>query len=352
MKIKGRGASTSPPPRYLQDRSAAIDDGWDPGEAAPVPLRTQVTEEQARSIISRNRSPDIPFEQSINPYRGCEHGCVYCYARPTHAYLDLSPGLDFETRLFAKTNAAELLQEELAHPSYACRLIALGANTDPYQPIEREWRVTRGIIEVLARCRHPLSIVTKSALVERDIDLLAPMAADNLVEVHLSITTLDNGLASRLEPRANGPARRLECVRRLSRAGIPTGVLFAPVIPALNDAHLERVLEAAREAGAMYAGYVLLRLPHEVKDLFVAWLQEHEPLKATHVMNRMRDLRKGRENDAQFGSRMRGQGVYADLLRRRFQLACKRLGLNRSDRARNTDLFTPPTVSGQQLSLF
>lgn len=349
---KGRGAAFNPNPRYLDERRETVDDGWGSGELSSAPLSTVVTEERARSIIAHNRSPDIPFQQSINPYRGCEHGCVYCYARPSHAYLDLSPGLDFETKLFAKTNAAELLEAELARPGYRCRLIALGANTDPYQPIERERRITRRVIEVLARCRHPVSIVTKSALVERDIDLLAAMAADNLAEVHLSITTLDNRLAAKLEPRANAPVRRVECLRRLTQAGIPVGVMFAPVIPALNDRELEAVLESAAEAGACYAGYVMLRLPHEVKDLFKQWLETHEPLKAERVMNRIRDLRSGRENDHQFGTRLRGVGIYAKLLRKRFDLACQRNGLNRSPRERETSLFAPPTsAAGRQMSL-
>lgn len=347
---RGRGAQSNPDPRYGEERREAIDDGWGSTDPEPPPLRTEVSIERARRILSYNDSPDIPFDRSINPYRGCEHGCVYCYARPTHAYLDLSPGLDFESRLFAKPNAAELLKRALARPGYRCRFIALGANTDPYQPIERRFRITRALIEVLAEHRHPLAIVTKSALVERDIDLLAPMAREGLAEVYLSITTLDRTLARRMEPRAAAPQRRLETLRRLSAAGIPSGVLFAPIIPALNDAELEAVLAAAAEAGARYGGYVLLRLPHEVRDLFEQWLRAHVPLQAERIMNRVRDLRGGRENDPQFGTRMRGTGIYAELIRKRFELALKRLGLARSTRQLDCTKFRPPSPG--QLTLF
>ncbi|MGH8509299.1 MAG: PA0069 family radical SAM protein [Gammaproteobacteria bacterium] len=349
---KGRGAQANTPIRFLTETRAAFDDGWTDGDAVPPPLRTTVTEEHARSIISYNQSPDLPFERSINPYRGCEHGCIYCYARPTHAYLDLSPGLDFESRLFAKPNAAELLINELAKPGYVCRHIALGTNTDPYQPIERSFGITRRIIEVLWESRHPLSIVTKSSLVERDLDLLALMARENLIEAYVSITTLDRALARRMEPRATAPQRRLETVERLSAAGIPAGVLFAPVVPALNDAEMESILEAASNAGARYAGYVLLRLPHEVKNLFEEWLQVHEPLKAARIMNRVRDMRGGQENDPHFGTRMRGTGIYAEVIRHRFELACKRHGLTRSARALDTSKFKPPGAPGPQLTLF
>ena len=350
--MKGRGAKTNTPIRFFTETRAAFDDGWTGDDAVPPPLRTIVTEEQARSIISYNQSPDLPFERSINPYRGCEHGCIYCYARPTHAYLDLSPGLDFESRLFAKPNAAALLRNELAKSGYVCRQIALGTNTDPYQPIERSFGITRQIIEVLWESRHPLSIVTKSSLVERDLDLLAPMARENLVEAYVSITTLDRALTRRMEPRATAPQRRLETVKRLSAAGIPAGVLFAPVIPALNDAEMESILEAASNAGARYAGYVLLRLPHEVKQLFEEWLQVHEPLKAARIMNRVRDMRGGQENDPHFGTRMRGTGIFAQVIRNRFDLACKRHGLTRSARALDTSKFKPPGVPGRQLTLF
>jgi len=352
QKRRGRGATVSPDPRYLDATREAFDDGWGTEDETPPPLQTHVTEERSRSIIAHNESPDIPFRASINPYRGCEHGCVYCYARPTHAYLDLSPGIDFESRLFAKVNAAELLRAELSRPGYRPELIALGANTDPYQPIEREYKVTRRIIEVLAECNHPFSIVTKSALVERDIDLLAPVAAKGLVQVYLSITGLNHELARRLEPRAAAPRRRVETVRRLSEAGIPVGVMFAPVIPALNDCDLEQVLEASAQAGARSAGYVMLRLPLEIKDLFKDWLSKHYPLKAGHVMNVIRDLRGGKEYDSQFGTRQRGTGHYAALIARRFDLACARLGLNRSSMQVNTSLFKPPAAAHGQLQLF
>lgn len=348
---KGRGAGVSPDPRFLSESREDFDDGWGEDEVEPAPLPTTVTPERARSIIATNDSPDIPFEQSINPYRGCEHGCVYCYARPTHAYLDLSPGLDFETRLFAKVNAPELLREELARPGYRPRPIALGAVTDPYQPIERELRITRGVIEVLAEHHHPVTIVTKSALVERDLDLLGPMASRRLAQVHLSVTTLDRGLARRLEPRATAPQRRLEAVRRLAAAGVPTGVMFAPVIPALNDQDLEAVLERAREAGACCAGYVMLRLPNEVRTLFRQWLEDHEPLKAERVMNRIRDVRGGRENDPRFGSRLEGEGVFAELVRQRFERACARLGLLLTPPALDQGQFARPAGPGQ-LSLW
>ncbi len=320
-------------------------------------LKTHVTIEHAKTIISRNASPDVPFTQSINPYRGCEHGCIYCYARPSHAYLNLSPGVDFETRLFAKVNAAELLRSELAKPGYQCELIALGANTDPYQPIEREYKITRGILEVLAECEHPVGIVTKNALVERDIDILAPMAEKNLVNVYLSVNNLDHDLARRLEPRCSAPARRLETIRRLSAAGIPVGVLVAPVIPFLTDHQIEPVLEAAYAAGARSAGYVLMRLPYELKDLFRNWLEVHYPLKAKHVMSRVQEMRGGRDNDPNFGSRMRGSGELADLLRKRFDIASKRCGFDTGKRHRTpvTTRFKPPVLKrgdDAQLALF
>jgi len=349
---KGRGATFSPDPRYLESTRETFDDGWAADEEALPPLQTHVTEERARSIIAHNDSPDIPFRSSINPYRGCEHGCVYCYARPTHAYLDLSPGLDFETRLFAKVNAAELLREELSKPGYHPELISLGANTDPYQPIERKYEITRQIIEVLAECKHPFSIVTKSWMVERDLDLLAPMAEKNLVEVYVSITTLDHQLARRLEPRATAPRRRVETVRRLSAAGISVGVMFAPVIPVLNDNEMERVLEAAAEAGARYAGYVMIRLPHETKDLFRDWLATHVPLKARHVMSIIQDLRGGKDYDSKFGTRQVGVGHYATLTQKRFQLACERLGLNKSAHDMDHTQFRPPLRAGPQYELF
>ena len=302
-------------------------------------------------IIARNDSPDVPFDRSINPYRGCEHGCVYCYARPSHAHLGLSAGLDFETRIFVKADAARLLQEELARPGYACRPISLGANTDPYQPLERRLGVTRSILEVLAEARHPVSIVTKSALVCRDLDLLAAMARDRLASVYVSITTFDRHLARTLEPRASAPHRRLEAVRALASAGVPAGVMVAPIIPALTDPEIETILEAAAAAGASSAGYVLLRLPHEVKELFAAWLEAHVPGRARHVLSLVRQCREGRLNDRAFGSRMRGQGVFAELIAQRFRKAVHRLGLDRRQLPQRTDLFRPPATDGQ-LDLF
>src|SRR5436190_5270020 len=317
-RIKGRGAASNRPGRSESTEVALEDDGWpreaDDGAARPA---TTVTEERARSIVSRNDSPDIPFEQSINPYRGCEHGCIYCYARPSHTYLGLSAGLDFESRLFAKPNAAALLTEELRAPGYRPQVIGLGANTDPYQPIERRHRITRSVLEVLAACEHPVVIVTKSARIERDLDVLAPMAQKNLVQVFISITTLKAEIARRLEPRASAPARRLQAVRALSQASVPVGVLVAPIIPVITDGEMESILEVARLHGARAASYTLLRLPHEIKDLFKEWLSVHAPLAADHVMSRIRDTRGGRENDPRFGSRMRGEGVYADVIRRR-----------------------------------
>ena len=354
---KGRGAGINPEGRFEKTSREAVDDGWNtPVDEDELPaLKTYVTVEHAKSIITRNDSPDIPFTQSINPYRGCEHGCVYCYARPSHAYLNLSPGVDFETRLFAKVNAAELLRREFARPGYKCEVISLGANTDPYQPIEREYKITRGILEVLTECEHPVGIVTKNAMIERDIDLLAAMAEKNLVNVYISVNNLDHELARRLEPRCPAPARRLEAIRRLSAAGIPVGVLVAPVIPFLTDHQIEPVLEAAYEAGARSTGYVLMRLPYELKDLFKDWLQTHYPLKAQHVMSRVHQMRDGRDNDPEFGSRMRGSGELAELLRKRFDIACKRLGFNSERMQRNSALdttrFRRPQLDGQ-LALF
>jgi DNA repair photolyase len=352
---KGRGATFNPENRFRREQREAVDDGWTAGaeddEALPPP-KTIVRVQQARTIIARNDSPDIPFSQSINPYQGCEHGCVYCYARPSHAYLDLSPGIDFETRLFAKPNAAALLRAELAKPGYVCDPIALGSNTDPYQPIEREWKISRSVIEVLARCDHPLTITTKGALILRDLDLLAPMAARNLVRVFVSIAMLDKMLARTLDPRAAAPRRRLEIVRELAAAGIAVGVNVAPVIPQLTDQEMESILEAAAAAGATHAGYTLLRLPREVAPLFRAWLDRHHPLRAAHVMSIVQDIRGGRDNDPRFGARMHGQGQYADLIRKRFRLACKRLGLNAErDVPLDTSRFRPPRDDGQ-LDLF
>ena len=350
---KGRGATLNPEGRFESLRREGIDDGWDtPADDEPAKPRTTVTPEHAKSIITRNDSPDVPFTYSINPYRGCEHGCPYCFARPSHAYLELSPGLDFETRLFAKVNAAEVLRDELARPGYKVEPIAIGVNTDCYQPIERKYRITRQVLEVLAECEHPCTIVTKNALVERDLDLLVPMAQQNLVQVFVSVTSLDGELARRMEPRASAPHRRLHAIRTLSLAGVPVGAVVAPVIPFLNDSEVEPILQAVREAGAESAGYVLMRLPWELKELFKDWLQHNYPLKAAHVMSRVREMRGGRENDPQFGSRMRGQGLLADLLRKRFDIACERLGLNRQRRAAlDCTRFKPPR-RGPQLDLF
>ena len=329
MKIKGRGAADNPQGRF--ERLARTSEVETEIKSRP---ETVVTLQAARSIISRNESPDLPFNQSINPYQGCEHGCIYCYARPSHAYLGLSPGLEFETRLFAKENAAELLRKELSRPGYRCELISLGANTDPYQPVEREHRITRCILEVLWEFRHPVGIVTKGSLIERDLDLLEPMAREGLVQVFVSIGSLDGDIARTLEPRAAAPYRRVETIRRLSARGVPCGTLVAPIIPFLNDKDMEVVLEAVSEAGARMAGYTLLRLPWEVRELFKDWLERHYPLKAKHVMARIRDMRGGRENDPEFGSRMRGEGQFAQLLRTRFDVACRRLGLNAGERTR------------------
>jgi DNA repair photolyase len=350
---KGRGATFNPANRYRSEQREAVDDGWVApvaeagGDDEPPPLKTTVQIQRARTIISRNDSPDIPFTQSINPYQGCEHGCIYCYARPTHAYLDLSPGLDFETKLFAKPNAAELLRAELAKPGYRCDPIALGTNTDPYQPIEREWKITRSVIEVLAQCDHPLTITTKGALIERDIDLLAPLAAKGLARVFISIPTLDRELARKLDPRAAAPHRRLALVKLLAEAAVPVGVNVAPVIPQLTDRELEAILEAAAAAGARHAGWTMLRLPLEVAPLFRDWLAVHYPLRAAHVMSIVRQIRGGRDNEPRFHVRMGGQGEFADLIRKRFAIACKRLGLN-TDRAPplDTTLFRPPAAPG------
>ncbi len=353
---KGRGAGVNPDGRFEHVEREAFDDGW---ESAALEeeraLKTVVTDERAKSIIARNESPDIPFTQSINPYQGCEHGCIYCYARPSHAYRNLSPGIDFETRIFAKTNAAELLRKELSKPGYRCELIALGANTDPYQPAERSRCITRGILEVCAEFNQPVGMVTKNALVERDIDILKTMAAKGLAEVFVSVTTQDHELARRMEPRCTAPARRLQAVRALAEAGIPTGVMVAPVIPFLNDHEIEAIIEAAAAHGARRAGYVLLRLPYEVKTLFRDWLQRHYPLKAEHVMSRVHAMRDGRDNDPEFGSRMRGAGEFAALLKQRFAVACKKAGLNQARRGegvqRDTSQFRVPGAV-KQGSLF
>lgn len=349
---KGRGAASNPAGRFESTIAVPADDGWGILEEPQTELATTVLPEPARSVISRNDSPDVPFDQSINPYRGCEHGCVYCFARPTHAYVNLSPGLDFETRLFYKRDAARLLAAELAAPGYRCRPITLGANTDPYQPIERHLRVTRELLEVMVQCRHPVSIVTKGTLIARDLDLLSALAAAGLAQVMVSVTTLENSLKRTMEPRAASPAARLAVIRALSSAGVPTGVMVAPVIPALNDHELERILAAAAGAGARFAGYVVLRLPREVGPLFREWLALHYPHQVRHVFDRLRDMRGGGDNDARFGHRMRGQGPFAALLRRRFDVACRRLGLARAaGNSLRTELFVAPKAESKQFSL-
>lgn len=348
---KGRGAGTNPEGRFENVAREAYDDGWNTPEEELPPLKTHVTVERVKSIISRNESPDIPFTQSINPYQGCEHGCIYCYARPTHAYRNLSPGIDFETRIFAKVNAAELLRNELSRPGYRCEELMVGINTDAYQPIERELKITRSVLQVCAEFNQPVALITKNATIERDIDILAPMAEKNLVAVAVSCNNLDHEIARRLEPRCVAPQRRLRVMRNLSDAGIPVCVLVAPVIPFLTDDQIEPVLEAAWEHGARQAGYVLLRLPWEVKDLFRDWLERHYPLKAKHVMSRVHALRRGRDNDPCFGSRMVGDGKLAELLKRRFEIACKRIGFNERHRDLDTTRFQVP-ASGPQLTLF
>jgi len=351
---KGRGAVSNRPGRYERGDRPREDDGWsDPADDDDLPpLATTVTIDATRSAIAWNESPDLGFDRSINPYRGCEHGCVYCFARPTHAWLGLSPGLDFETKLFAKPEAPRLLAEELAKPGYKPALMALGTNTDPYQPIERQMKITRGVLETLFAFNHPVGIVTKSALVLRDVDILAPMARKGLASVTLSVTTLDRDLARNLEPRAATPPRRLETIRRLAEAGVPVGVLAAPMIPALNDAEMEAIFEASAEAGATAAGYVLLRLPLEIKDLFAEWLAAHAPGKAQHVLSLVRQTRRGNLYVDEFGERMRGHGPYAELLQRRCKLALKRLGLEHRRVKHRTDLFQVPPHKGQQMALF
>lgn len=391
--LRGRGAVTNVRHRFQQDDRAAVLDDTGPADpslvdaelvepaksdaaaiqSVPIYLEarhasatapaTSVAVEQARKLLSRNDSPDIPFDQAINPYRGCEHGCVYCYARPTHAYLGYSPGLDFETRLVAKANAVEALRSELARPGYKVSPINIGSATDVYQPIEREWRLTRGLLELLLETGHPLTLVTKNALVERDLDLLQKLAKRNLVSVFISITSLDAGLSRTLEPRASAPWRRMQAVRTLAQAKVPVGVLVAPIIPFINDEFLERILQAASEAGAYYASYTVVRLPWEVKEVFEQWLLAHFPDRAQRVLHRIEDMREGKRNDPRFGSRMRGSGIWADLLRQRFSLAVRKLGLNRARLQLDTNQFMPPAsmsgpaystarASSRQLGLF
>ncbi len=348
---RGRGTLSNQSGRYEPIARIAFDDGWRSIEELP-PFETTVTIDATRKIITRNDSPDISFDRSINPYRGCEHGCVYCFARPTHAYLGLSPGLDFESKLFAKPEAPGLLERELSAKGYEPRTIAIGTNTDPYQPIERKYGIMRGILQVLERAGHPVGIVTKSALVTRDIDILSRMAKRNLVKVALSVTTLDARLARTMEPRAATPKRRLETLRQLSRAGVPTSVMVAPIIPAVNDAEIERILDAAALAGVKQAGYVLLRLPLEVRDLFKEWLTANFPDRVDHVFKLIRDMRGGKDYDSTWGKRMTGSGPYAWMIGRRFEAACERLGLNVETTALTTEHFQPPMKGAEQLSLF
>ncbi len=382
--LRGRGAVANVRHRFQQADREDVDDGWassglpventdgldtavggpdgkhqtsNATETTPARLKTTVTVEQARKLLSHNDSPDIPFGQAVNPYRGCEHGCVYCYARPTHAYLGYSPGLDFETRLVAKANAVQALRAELARPGYRVSPINIGSATDVYQPIEREWRLTRGLLELMLETRHPLTIVTKNALIERDLDLLQALAEQNLVAVYVSVTTLDADMARSLEPRASAPWRRLQAVRTLALAKVPVGVLVAPVIPFINDESMESILREAAGAGADYANYIVLRLPWEVKAVFEEWLFAHFPDRAQRVLHRIEDLRNGRRNDPAFGSRMRGSGLWADLLRQRFELTARKLGLNRTRLKLDTQRFLFPARAGydrpgQQLSLF
>jgi len=348
---KGRGAVSNPDGRFEPAAREIADDGWGILDEEPEPLRTTVLRDTSRSVIAHNNSPDVGFDQSINPYRGCEHGCIYCYARPSHAFLGFSPGLDFETKIFAKFDAPVLLEKELRRKGYRCDIIALGANTDAYQPVERELKITRGVLEVLQRFRQPVSVITKSALVVRDIDILAEMSANRLAQVTVSVTSLDRETARRLEPRAATPPRRLKTIRALADAGIPVRVNVAPVIPGLTDHELEAILEAARDAGAQGANYILVRLPLEIKDLFRDWLQEHAPDRARRVLNLIRETRGGALNRSEFGERMKGTGPYADLIRARFRTASRRLGLDRKAMDLDTSRFRVPPGAGDQLGL-
>jgi len=352
---RGRGAASNASGRFEIVKKEDFDDGWERDETTAA-LKTEVTLERPRTIITKNESPDISFDRSINPYRGCEHGCVYCYARPSHAYLGLSAGLDFESKLFVKDGAAALLEKELAAPKYRPRVIALGANTDAYQPIERQYRVTRSILEVLAKARHPVGIVTKSNLILRDLDLLAPMAEQGLVKVFVSVTTLDRDIARKMEPRAPTPGRRLEAIERLAAAGVPVGVMAAPIIPAVNDAEIEKILTRAHSAGAREAGYVTLRLPLELREIFREWLAVNFPDKLKHTLSLVQSMHGGKDYDSQWGRRMAGSGPYAWMIGRRFEIAAQRLGFRAAPVALRTDLFQAPEIeradAPRQLSLF
>ena len=348
---RGRGAVSNASGRFEATQRVAADDGWGAMDAEPPPLKTKVIRDSSRTVIATNQSPDIAFDQSINPYRGCEHGCIDCFARPTHAFLGLSPGLDFESTLLIKPDAPALLERELRRPRYTCKVIAMGTNTDPYQPLEKRLRITREILKVLDAFNHPVGIVTKSNLIVRDLDILGPMARRGLAKVCVSVTTLDRALARRMEPRAPTPNRRLEAIKALRRAGVPTGVMAAPMVPALNDPELENILEAAAEAGATEAGYILLRLPLEIKDLWREWLEEHYPDRAARIMSHIRAARGGKDYDAEWNKRMTGGGPYAAMIARRFKLATNRLGLNAQRLKLDTSQFLPPPRQGDQLSL-
>lgn len=347
----GRAASSNLASRFDRLSTEPVDDGWGQAEALP-PLRTDVSEERPRSIITHNTSPDVPFDRSINPYRGCEHGCIYCFARPSHAYLGLSPGLDFETKLIARPDAAKVLTKELRRPGYQPDVIAIGTNTDPYQPIERDRRVMRGVLEVLHAFHHPVAIATKGTLVERDVDILADMSGQGLARVGLSITTLNPEIARRMEPRVPSPARRLQAIERLSRAGVETRVMVSPIVPGLTDPEIEGILQAAKDAGAKAASMITLRLPREVAGLWRDWLAEHYPDRMNRVMGKLREMHGGADYDAQWGRRMTGEGVYARLLQDRFARAARKLGLPRDLPPLRRDLFDPPPQPGDQLSLF
>jgi DNA repair photolyase len=356
---KGRGAISNITGRFEIQETEKVDDGWYQEDEADIRIKTHVTEEIAKSILSRNQSPDLPFSVSLNPYRGCEHGCIYCFARPTHAYLGLSPGLDFETQLFAKTNAADLLRQELAQKNYQPSPIALGVNTDAYQPCEKQFRITRQVLEVLQECQHPVGLITKSSLIERDIDIIADMAEKKLAVVAITITTLDHNISRQLEPRAASPTRRLQIIRHLSQAGIPVSVSVAPIIPFITEQEMERVLAAAVDAGASGAGYTVLRLPHEVNPLFQEWLETHFPERAQRVMNRIRDMRGGADYKSEFGSRMRGEGLWADMIRQRFLKTLKRLNVQHHGRIRDLNcslfrrpIFIPSRNKTEQMDLF
>ncbi|CUH48583.1 PA0069 family radical SAM protein [Ruegeria atlantica] len=351
LNIKARGVANNESGRFERFATEACDDGWEMEEELPQ-LRTEVREELARSVVTYNRSPDLPFDRSINPYRGCEHGCVYCFARPTHAYLGLSPGLDFETRLIARPNAAEVLRKELSSARYKVATIAMGTNTDPYQPIEKYHQITRACLQVLQEFQHPVAIVTKGAMIERDLDVLTPMAQLGLVRVGISLTTLDPGLSRRMEPRAPSPVRRLATIRRLTDAGVPVRVMTSPLIPGLTDHEMESMLEAGRDAGADSATWIMLRLPREVSELWQSWLHQHEPARAEKVMSKLREMHGGRDYDPRWGHRMRGEGEYAGLVAKRFKLAVKRLGLATRTPPLRCDLFSRPAQAGDQLTLF